>query len=310
VGLADGRVRRITNDLNSYQDVGEGAGGAIVTLQSDLSSTVSIATPPAGDLTPVTTGAGRYDGQLALTWTPSGRVIFSSAAGGFTDLWIADVDGRNARQLTSDPAAESDASVTPDGRSVVFVSEKNGRPGIWRLEIDSGRLTQLTDNAADVLPHCLPDGKTVVFSRTESQTYAYRVSLDGGGAARISDQIANTLDVSPDGRFAATFTREIDASKWLIGLVPLDGSRMTQGFDIVTFPLRLRWTSDGAAITYLENRRETQSLWNQPMKGGPPQPLLDLHGEHLANFAWSRDGQLAIVAGKGPTDVVLLSGVQ
>jgi len=44
--------------------------------------------------------------------------------------------------------------------------------------------------------------------------------------------------------------------------------------------------------------------------GGAPQQLLDMSGERIFSFAWSRDGRLAIAHGPVPTDVVLISGMQ
>ena len=311
VNLADGGVRRMTNDLNSYQDVSIASTGSIVTVQGDLSSTISLVTPGrAGDgPQPITSGNGRYDGQSALTWTPDGRLVYTSAVGGVIDLWMSDADGSNARQLTFDPAAESDASVTPDGRSVVFASSKNGRIGIWSLDFETGKLTAITDNEWDRMPHALSDGQSVVFTRIDSQPHLYRASLDGRAPARISDAVAMSMAASPDDRFVATFTHELDRGRWLIGLVPVNGSRMTIGFPIVSFPLAFAWTPDGRAITFLDSRGSTQTLWDQPIAGGEPTQILDLHGDRIVRFAWSRDGRLAVAHGRPSADVVRLSGI-
>jgi eukaryotic-like serine/threonine-protein kinase len=312
VNLADAGVRRITNDLNSYQDVSVASTGSVVTVQGDQSSTVSLVTPGSvnGGLKPITSGAGRYDGHSALTWTPGGRLVYSSAVGGVSDLWMCNADGTNVRQLTFDPAAESDASVTPDGRSVVFASSKNGRSGIWRLDFETGTLTGLTDNESDRMPHALSDGKTVVFTRVDSQPHLYRVPLGGGVPTRIGDALAMSMAAAPDDRFVATFTLALDRSRWLIGLVPLDGRPMTLGFPIASFPLAFAWTPDGRAITYLNSRNATQTLWNQPIAGGAPRQILDLHGDRIMRFAWSRDGRLAVAHARPSTDVVQLSGIQ
>ena len=90
VSASDGAVRRVTNDLNTYQDITVASATHVVaTVLGDVSSTISIGSPsdPAAQAS-VTSGIGRYDGQLGLAWTPGGRVVFTSAAGGQTDLWI------------------------------------------------------------------------------------------------------------------------------------------------------------------------------------------------------------------------------
>jgi hypothetical protein len=49
---------------------------------------------------------------------------------------------------------------------------------------------------------------------------------------------------------------------------------------------------------------------NQPLPSGAPRQLLDLDGDRIFNFGWSRDGKLAVAHGPVPTDVVLLSGIR
>jgi hypothetical protein len=72
----------------------------------------------------------------------------------------------------------------------------------------------------------------------------------------------------------------------------------------------LQFTADGRALTFLESRKETPSLWNQPLSGGPSEQLIDLHGDRIFNFAYSLDGRLAIAHGPVPADVVVLSGIR
>src|SRR5205085_6678691 len=133
-----------------------------------LSSTISTTSPEGTTLSArVTTGTGRYDGQTGMAWTPDSRLVFSSAVGGQIDLWMADADGGNARQLTADSSTELQPTVTPDGRAVVFTASRRDQSGLWRLDLTSGVVTRVTDGAADFFPQCLPDNETVVFTRFE-----------------------------------------------------------------------------------------------------------------------------------------------
>lgn len=59
--------------------------------------------------------------------SPDGmRVAFVSFAAGNSDIWVQNVDGSNPRQLTNDPAADSWPVWSPDGRSIVFTSVRDG----------------------------------------------------------------------------------------------------------------------------------------------------------------------------------------
>jgi TolB protein len=63
-----------------------------------------------------------------------------------TDLFIAAGDGSGARPFLAHPDLDSNASFSPDGRSIVFTSTRNGSADIYRVDVDGrgvrGYLTQ------------------------------------------------------------------------------------------------------------------------------------------------------------------------
>jgi Tol biopolymer transport system component len=232
-------------------------------------------------------------------------LVFSSAVGGQTDLWMVDRDGRNARQLTADPAAERQPVITPDGTSVVFVGNRQGQEGIWRLNLASGVVTRVTDNGTDVYPQCLPDNRTVIFTRADGAALrVFRAPLEGGPAALMTDVEMFSTALSRDGRrLAATVLKP--ATRILV--TPLDNLGTGPRLDIASAPVMLDFAPRGDVLTFLETHKGSPQLWNQPLDGGPPRLLLDLHGERIFSFAWSPEGRLAVAHGPVPTDVVLVT---
>jgi len=69
---------------------------------------------------------------------------------GRTDLWLAAIDGSTTRQLTSHVENDSSGRWTSDGKSVLFLSTRGGKSQVWRLRLDGGEPTQLTDLPLDV----------------------------------------------------------------------------------------------------------------------------------------------------------------
>ncbi|HEX6623006.1 MAG TPA: winged helix-turn-helix domain-containing protein, partial [Pyrinomonadaceae bacterium] len=124
LSLADGEVRRVTNDLNIYLGASMTAdASALVTVQTDRAPNIWVA--PQGDAAraeQITSGTGKLDGIYGVSWAPDGRVVYASVASGNWDIWMMDADGRNQRQLTVDARSNYGPSVSPDGRHVVFVS--------------------------------------------------------------------------------------------------------------------------------------------------------------------------------------------
>jgi Tol biopolymer transport system component len=307
--MADGTVRRLTNDLNTYPDVATAARvPALVAVLGDLSSTISIHVPGAQTTrTPLTTGIGRYDGQTGLAWTADNHLAFTSAAGGQIDVWTMDADGGNLRQITSDAAAERMIAATPDGRAVMYATTRDGQPGIWQTNLASGAAARLTDDASDSFPLCLPDNHTVLFSRFDPRAHLYRVAATGGPPTEIPGSDSLALALSPDGRSVVTLSL---TSGLKIGVMPIADGGIERSLDIFNAPVMLAWTPDGSALTFLESRKGPQTLWNQPLDGSAARQILDLHGDRIFSFAWSRDGRLAVAHGPVPSDVVLFTGIQ
>jgi Tol biopolymer transport system component len=66
--------------------------------------------------------------------------------------------------LTEGPWVDERPAVAPDGRSVVFVSNRSGRLNLWRINADGSGLAQLTDGPGPDYRPCLsPDGLTLAY---------------------------------------------------------------------------------------------------------------------------------------------------
>ena len=73
-------------------------------------------------------------------------VAFASVAPLNTDIFVAAGDGSGATPLLAHPELDYNASFSPDGRSIVFTSTRNGTADIYRVGIDGASLQRLTDD--------------------------------------------------------------------------------------------------------------------------------------------------------------------
>jgi serine/threonine protein kinase len=120
---------------------------------------------------------------------------------------------------------DSSPALSPDGKTIVFSSDRDGRKRIWLKELASGGEVPLTTGSDD-LPRFSPDGSTIIFIRTENSVPSlYRTAVVGGTPRRLMARVMSA-DFTPDGRqilFVAFMDRSGVGTK--IGLSAADGSR-------------------------------------------------------------------------------------
>lgn len=102
------------------------------------------------------------------------------------EIYLINSDGSGERRLTFSAAADMMPAWSPDGQSIVFVSERDGNPELYRMQVDGGNQQRLTSNAtADIYPAWSPDGTTIVWVRVHGQTGDLMLMDINGGNQRI-----------------------------------------------------------------------------------------------------------------------------
>ncbi|HEX8354406.1 MAG TPA: hypothetical protein VF611_15990, partial [Pyrinomonadaceae bacterium] len=312
VSVASGEVRRVTNDLNTYLGASLTAdGSALVTVQTDRAPNIWVA--PAGDAArarQITAGSGKFDGFYGLSWTPDGRVVYASVAGGSWDIWVMNADGTGARQLTVGARSNYGPSVSADGRHVVFVSNRAGGAfNIWRMDADGSNPLRLTSGRGENFPHVTPDGRWVVYATVGGgrEPAVWKVSIDGGEPVKLTNRPASWPFVSPDGKSFVCTYGEGTYSVNKLAVIPIDGGEPTRLYDIApTFRANTVWLPDNRGIAFLDTRTGATNVWMQPLSGGKPVQLTGFTADHIAAFDWSRDNRLVATRSVETTGVVLI----
>jgi eukaryotic-like serine/threonine-protein kinase len=313
VSYPDGSARRITSDSKRYRNISLTSDSrSLVAVLSEFSSDIWVA--PEADAArahKITFGTGAY---LDVCYTPDGRIVYASQAGGGWDIWVMNADGGGQQQLTADAGVNAHPAVSPDGRRIVFASNRAGTFNIWRMDIDGGNPVRLTAGGGEKFPSWSPDGRWVVYnsvSPDESLYSLWKVSADGGEPVRLTDSDSERPAVSPGGRLVASFHRDASAAgEYTVVVTPLEGGPPERTFaapqDVVPLPF-VRWSPDGQSLTYTAHRDGIPNIWAQPLQGGPAKQLTDFKSEGRLRFDWSRDGkQLVLSRHVWTSDLVLL----
>ena len=104
-------------------------------------------------------------------YSPAGKyVAFQSDRSGVLDIWIAQSDGGQPRQLTSFGRGHTGTPRwSPDSRQVAFDSDVRGNFDVYVIDRDGGKPRRLTDNIAqDSIPSWSMDGRSVYFQSSRT----------------------------------------------------------------------------------------------------------------------------------------------
>jgi Tol biopolymer transport system component len=168
------------------------------------------------------------------TVSRAGHVAFSRVRVE-SSIWRQEVpsEGRAALppvRLTKAVAADGNADYAPDGRRIVFGSNRSGTRDIWTCDSEGAHCQTVTSfggSYATGSPRWSPDGRHIAFdSGAGGRMHIYVVDANGGSPRRLTDDQTG-------------------------GIVP-------------------RWSRDGAWIYFSSSRSGRNEIWKIPSAGGAP----------------------------------------
>ena len=100
------------------------------------------------------------DGSIRLV-APATKIAYTVESGGQRQIWVMNADGSQQTQLTSAANFSENPNWSPDGRRIVFDSDRaeQGNLDIYSMNADGSDVQQLTDSPAlDAVPAYSPNG--------------------------------------------------------------------------------------------------------------------------------------------------------
>jgi Tol biopolymer transport system component len=322
IAYPSGEAERISRDPVSYFGLSlSGDGRALVTAQPKVASSISVmpavgAGRGATDVNAVQIDVARAvkitenkdDGQDStegygrISWAGAGKLVFTSEANGNADIWSMNSDGTDRKPLTTDPHRDTGPTVSPDGKTVAFMSHRSGGEHLWLMDVDGGNQRQLTNKKIERVPTFSQDGKTLYYSSWDSgQQTIWSVPVDGSSdPVQVISEPSWAPATSPDG------TRLLYGRLKGSTVINLADGQLVDTFtESGGIP---KWLPSQSAFTYIAVQNRVPNLWMQPIDGSKARPLTDLTSEFVMSYDWSPNGdQLAIVKGQGSSDIILFT---
>jgi Tol biopolymer transport system component len=197
------------------------------------------------------------------------------------------------RRLTDDPGPDYDAVFSPDGRFVIFTSERRGNPDLYALDLQAGGTPRLLIDSPAMEDQAAisPDGTTIAFmSSRDGNADIYTLPFDPASTQSL-DKATNLTRhsggdfrpaFSPDGRQLAfssdrdtptaghpifAFTRHREGE---IYVMDRDGSNLRRLTNAANWDGSPAWSPDGKTIFFYSGRNHTI--------GPPTSPILGQEG--------------------------------
>ena len=239
-----------------------------------------------------------YHGDIWPTFSPDGQsiAVFLAEEGRYGDYWILPLNGDEPRRVTWDFQEGGAPAWTPDGKSLLVRSSREGSANLWRVSVSDRTLERLTSGAGeDFDPAVSPDGTTVLFANVK-RTWEVVVQDIGSGIPRTVLTKRTLLVLprfSPDGRRIALAGRTSRGETHLF-VMDADGSNLravTEGTGELN--IMPQWSGDGDALYYYQVR-PTQTFRKISVSGGASQEIAPWSFGHQYQAAVDRRERLAV----------------
>ena len=253
---------------------------------------------------------------LTLDVDAQAQIVFSSKRDGNFEIYVMDVDGGNQRRLTNHPDGDWSPSWSPDGKRIVFCSDRDGHTGIipgwhtseiYAMDADGGSQQNLTNNPNDDRsPSWSPDGKRVAFqsdrdSDRDHNIEIYVMDADGSNPQRLTNNLNEdeSPSWSPDGeRIVFSTSREGHVEDKFgiteeIYVMDADGGNQRRLTDNRNNDWEPVWSPDGKRIAFAADRKGDHvkfDIYVMDADGGNPQKLTHNRGWD-SSPSWSPDSK-------------------
>ncbi len=170
------------------------------------------------------------------------------------DVWLYDLGSQTMTRLTSEGGLNDRPEWTPDGKRVLYRSDRDTRSAIWWRPADlSAPAVPLIKGALiDVFEGVVsPDMRTVVYQLDTAGADIYYRSLSGDSTAHAIAANQTAIEtmprLSPDGRWVAFITNESGRDEVVVQPFPGPGGRVQVSAGGGSEPV---WSRDGRRLFY------------------------------------------------------------
>jgi Tol biopolymer transport system component len=248
-------------------------------------------------------------GGISAAFSPDGRYLafsFSTKKGSSSnDISVISMDGKEEFSLVENPADDSFLAWTPDGKNILFVSDRRGTKDLWMIGVEEGKLegepVKIQTNIGGIYSLGFSKNASFFYGMGANTSDIYWAELDAekGVFTSLPKEVVKpglgtnyAPEWSPDGKYMAYATSgQGDHSLRVLSLETGEVREVSRpdvawldGFS------GLRWSPEGSSLLILGYAQGNTNAYITDIETGDMTTVkLDKTGDRLFNPAWSID---------------------
>ncbi|MFM1918427.1 MAG: hypothetical protein RLZZ303_61 [Candidatus Hydrogenedentota bacterium] len=221
------------------------------------------------------------------------EIVFSVGEPGKKEIWVADYDGANARQITQHASISIKPKFSPNGQKIAYLSYKENYPFLYVYDRTSGQSIRVSKEVGvNLSPAWSPDGTKLAMTLSkDGNTEIYLKNADGSNPVRLTrNRDGDTSPCfSPDGGRIAFVSDRVGNPQ--IYVMPAGGGQETRLSFQGGSSYDPAWSPDGRFIAYsVERSGDGFEIYYMGADGSNPTRLTNSGGSNESP-TWSPDGR-------------------
>ncbi len=296
-----GMPRSVTANGRDPHWLNQGSELAYTLLDADRRSFIEILTLGSGETRRLAVTTTETDTVQDLRWSPDEQYLaYVATQNVLSEVWLMNSSGDDAVRVTEGRAYSASPSWSPDGRTLYYVSNRQGSRDLWQQRVlatgrPEGEPTRVTLGIGMWRAALSPDGTRLAYVQGGRAANVWRVPVFADRPATWADAeqvtfdraLTQGVDVSKDGtRLVISSDRNGNFDLWTLPATGGEAQQLTTDLAPDWIP---RWSPDGRMVAFFSYRSGNRDIWVAPADGGTPQQLTTSELNEMFP-TWSPDG--------------------
>ncbi|MGC2234622.1 MAG: protein kinase [Pyrinomonadaceae bacterium] len=241
------------------------------------------------------------------------RIAYSAGANERLRIFVMPMAGGEPVQVTNDAEASDEYPFwLPDGKRIIYSSQREGIFQTCIAYLDEGRTEQLNLSISDtLLSDVTPDGSRILFEQGREESDLWQIKPADKSETQITFEPGLELwsDASPDGK-SVIFQAATESKHLLEGAIQIRSTDDTQQINIAANGFSPKFSPDGSKAAFLRDADKLINLWitgrngadeRQLTTGGiwfPGFTLMPYNRAQVRDYSWSPDSASLIYCAK------------